>query len=349
MESLKTGLLATDQKDAGGNGSEQGICGNGCEHGACGGHGHSHSLGHTHGNGASRNSGCQTHTDIQYSLAQSVQWLNAHDPAECRSQGHLQWDLEEACCDHSVLNGSTNVLVLVRAKELITMSYVNTLLAITAVLYISVNIVCTILNSFDNDCDPNSPSCSRATTPQLFHNLEFWFTFIFNVIDLFALSYSPRKLSNQYSNPIILKLIVLVNVGMSFCSCLLVSINLKKFEVPSHELEYLNELTITIFDATILVNLVRGRSNESLWSCGENCVSVVAVSVAGCVATLQLGIYNCIGWTAGGEPRGEQAAHYLEFAFGIVSAGITFWFTMDNKMCAEKRLREIMYGNAYRA
>mmetsp|Transcript_13375 Transcript_13375/g.30547 ORF Transcript_13375/g.30547 Transcript_13375/m.30547 type:complete len:252 (-) Transcript_13375:139-894(-) len=251
MESLKTGLLATDQKDAGGNGSEQGICGNGCEHGACGGHGHSHSLGHTHGNGASRNSGCQTHTDIQYSLAQSVQWLNAHDPAECRSQGHLQWDLEEACCDHSVLNGSTNVLVLVRAKELITMSYVNTLLAITA--------------------------------------------------------------------------------------------------VPSHELEYLNELTITIFDATILVNLVRGRSNESLWSCGENCVSVVAVSVAGCVATLQLGIYNCIGWTAGGEPRGEQAAHYLEFAFGIVSAGITFWFTMDNKMCAEKRLREIMYGNAYRA
>ena len=132
---------------------------------------------------------------------------------------------------------------------------------------------------------------------------------------------------------------------MSFCSFVLIIINLEKFEVLAHELEYLNELTITIFDATILLALVSGRSHEANRCCDpKKRASLIAVLAALSVASVQLAVYNFSGWTADGDSKGEQAAHYLEFTFGGVSAFITFWFTMDNRMCADERLREIMYG-----
>ena len=143
------------------------------------------------------------------------------------------------------------------------MARFNTVLSIAAVLYLGVNIVGVILNSYDNDCDPTSPGCSPATTPQIFHNIEFWSSFLFNIVDLLAISYSPRGLSTQYANPIFLKMVVLMNVGLSFFSALLVAINLEKFEVPSHEVEYVNELTICIFDAMIFFSLVRGRVHDA--------------------------------------------------------------------------------------
>jgi len=338
-------------------------------HGHGGGHGHGHGHGHAAAQTAMQAHGsdcCCTHSDAapsqsyrpngwpDHSTAQgggsglswkdSMDWLRMHDPAECTTSNHLGADCEIARCDHSELTSTTNVIVMVRASELIAMSRVNSILAITAVLYIAVNLVCTILNSYDNDCDRSLPDCSPATTPQLFHNLEFWATFVFNTVDVFALSYSPKNLSNQYGNPTLLKIVVLFNVGMSFLACMLVAINLEKFEVLAHELEYTNELTITIFDATILLNLVRGRSHKSSDKSKANFLSALGLAVIAMVGVAQIVIYNCSGWTADGDSKGEQTAHYLEFAFGTASAGITFWFTMDNKMSADQRLRQIMYS-----
>eukprot|EP00501_MAST-03F_sp_TOSAG23-6_P000689 GSMAST32.ASY1.ANO1.716.1 assembled CDS len=193
------------------------------------------------------------------------------------------------------------------------MASVNTLLAIISLLYIVVNVACAILNCFNNDCDPTELDCSPATTPFTFHALEFGATFVFNTVDVFALSYAPMTLSNQYRNPTLLKLVVLFNVCVSALAFLLVLINLHKFEIFSHELEYSNEVTIAIFDAIILLNLLEA---------------------------IQLSIYNFSGWKDG---KSNVPAHFLEFFFGVVSAGITFWFTMDNKIVAEKRLRDIMY------
>mmetsp|Transcript_87383 Transcript_87383/g.282325 ORF Transcript_87383/g.282325 Transcript_87383/m.282325 type:complete len:379 (+) Transcript_87383:57-1193(+) len=333
--------------------------GHGCGHGHGHVHGHLHDDGHTHDrdnihmpcDGAHRSgppgcSGGQPRSDDcpVGSFAQSMQWLSVHDPAECRSvRPCMPFDCEQARCDHSQLNTTTNMLVLLRANELVTMSRVNTFLAMISVFYVAVTLVCAILNSYDNDCDPGSEGCSPATTPQTFHNLEFGATFVFNTVDVFALSYSPRTLSNQYHNPTLLKLLVLFNVCLSLASFLLVAINLEKFEVLSHELEYTNEVTMTIFDMAILINLARGRTHETRCCRGDNCMFCITVLVAGCVAGVQLGVYNLSGWTADGDSKGEQAAHYLEFMFGCVSAGITFWFTMDNKFCAEQRLRHIMY------
>lgn len=309
------------------------------------GHGHCHTHGHgSHSHGADAPALAPGEPTMAASFSHSVAWLRAHDPAECPVDCALTdlADCAEARCDHSRLKESTNVIVLVRAHELTTMSRVNTMMAFLAVLYVSVNVVGCILNSYENDCDPTAPSCSPATTPQVFHNLEFWSTSIFNVVNLVALNFSPKNLSNQYENPMFLKLVVLLNVGMSFSSSVLVSINLEKFEVLSHELEYFNELTVAIFDITILLTLMRGRSHIA--SHDGNRLSVITLVGAVCVAVVQLGIYNLSGWTADGDSKGETAAHYLEFAFGIVSGGITFWFTMDNKMCADKRLGAIMYG-----
>lgn len=279
-----------------------------------------------------------------------MNWFRAHDPAECP---HHMFNMgeadqcEEARCDHASLNTTMNVIIIVRANELTTMSRVNTGLAFASVVYIAINILGMVLNSYDNTCNVKlDASCSPATTPLLFHNLEFWSTTLFNTVDLLALSYSPKKLSNQYEHPHLLKLIVLFNVGMSTFSSMLVSINLEKFEILSHEIEYLNELTVAIFDITILMPLIRGRAhgNAQLGSTGYSII--ITLVVASCVAVVQLGVYNFSGWTADGDSKGEVPAHYLEFLFGAVSSGITFWFTMDNRMSADKRLRAIMYGDA---
>merc|ERR1719217_1665452 len=70
----------------------------------------------------------------------------------------------------------------------------------------------------------------------------------------------------------------------------------------------------------------------------------IAAFVGGLVSFVQLGIYNLSGWTPTGDSKGEQAAHYLEFSFGIISALITFWFAIDNKLLADGRLAELMYA-----
>jgi len=314
-----------------------------------GGHGCSNADGHSHGVGR------QVSPEVweaPQSLSQSVKWLRAHDPAECPSHDHVvncgtcQSHCEMARCDHSELNVSTNIIVLARVNELTTMSRVNTLLALIAVLYIAMNIIGFILNSYDNSCKPSAdPLCSPATSPQTFHNLEFWSAFVFNTVDLLALSYSPKKLSNQYDNPTTLKLIVLFNVGLSFCACMLVSINVEKFEILAHEMEYLNELTVSIFDVTILLSLIQGRAHRSDDTGIDQKLSMLSMCVATLIAVTQLGIYNFSGWTSSGDSKGETLSHKLEFSFGLISSVITFWFTMDNRMSADQRLRSIMYAS----
>lgn len=338
-------------------------CGNGREDSAfnkCGdwpchghGHGHVHDGGHggVHGgahsgaHGSARAPLAWTSSNgAAGTLQQSIKWLNAHDPVDCSCQHHEVLDCEIASCDHSRLNASGNVLVLMRGTELMSMARMNTFLAVVSIFYMALNLVGALLNVY-NGCDLGTAGCSPATTPQIFHNLEFGATFIFNTVDVFALSYSPKTLSNQYENPTLLKLLVLFNVCISGVCFLLVAINLERFEILSHELEYSNELTVIAFDVVIFINLLRGRSHKSRWFYERTGVAWITALAAGSVAVAQLGIYNLSGWAADGCSRGEQNAHYLEFTFNCVSAGITFWFTMDNKICAERRLREIMYGN----
>jgi hypothetical protein len=86
------------------------------------------------------------------------------------------------------LKSTTNVLVLARLQQLESMSTVNFFLALLCVVYIAVNITCIILNGYDNDLWPDAGVVSKA----LFHNLEFWATFVFSCAEVVALAYSPK-------------------------------------------------------------------------------------------------------------------------------------------------------------
>lgn len=237
------------------------------------------------------------------------------------------------------LGCTSNVLFLARASELATMSWVNMMLCIASVMYVGVNAVCVVLNYYIDKCKHHQ--CTPPATDKTFHNMEFIATFLFNVADLLALSYSPKKLSNAYSNPLVLKMIVYINVLCSFTSALLVYVSLEKFETVSHELEYGNELTLAVFDLLILWTLLRGMSGR-LRDCATQCNTIFCIMLAVIIAVIQLGLYNFMGWTADGDSKGETTAHYFEFMFEILSASITFWFTLDNKFMADSALSELM-------
>ena len=46
-----------------------------------------------------------------------------------------------------------------------------------------------------------------------------------------------------------------------------------------------------------------------------------------------------------GEHNGEVPAHYLEFAFEMLSAIVTFWFCMDNKLRCDTMRLDIMLAD----
>jgi len=240
---------------------------------------------------------------------------------------------EEAREQVSQLGCTSNVLFGARTNELATMSSVNMILSISSVMYVGVNIVCIILNAH------------LIVTDSIFHNLEFVSTFLFNITDLLALSYSPKKFSNQYSNPLILKMMVYINILCSWTSCLLVLVDLEAFETRAHELEYCNELTLAVFNFVILFSLMRSGQDKQKGESDRQCSSLIAIVLAFAIAAIQLGIYNLMGWTADGDSKGETLAHYFEFMFGILSASITFWFTMDNKLNADKQMFELMHSH----
>jgi len=239
------------------------------------------------------------------------------------------------------LKESTNVLLLSRLAELKFMSFVNVSIAIATIVYIGVNITCIILNGYDNDDWPVKGAVSKA----FFHNLEFWATFIFSILEVFALVYSPKPLGAIYQNTLLLKLVIFVNIVISFLGAMLVAVNLEKFEVPAHEMEYSNELTMALFDLIILVSLIRSKSGARITSQGSNATNAVIICIAILVAIVQLAVYNGMGVDPDGERPGEQAAHYCEFGFEILSASVTFWFCMDNKICADEQVLLIMLSD----
>eukprot|EP00419_Tripos_fusus_P009185 CAMPEP_0172661642 /NCGR_PEP_ID=MMETSP1074-20121228/4831_1 /TAXON_ID=2916 /ORGANISM="Ceratium fusus, Strain PA161109" /LENGTH=247 /DNA_ID=CAMNT_0013477441 /DNA_START=67 /DNA_END=810 /DNA_ORIENTATION=+ len=238
--------------------------------------------------------------------------------------------MEEALVIQKVPKESLQIAVaLVEVSSLKSRSSVNFLLALAAVVYMAVNVVCYAINYFD----PDDPTVA-VTSPLTFHLLEFWATFFFNVVEVLALIYSSRTLNKITASPTFLKLIFFLNVASSFIAALLVSINLEKFETVSHELEYANELIMATIDLILLGSLLTRRcqgGRVGIVQVRTTCGVVIAVAIA----IIQLFVYN-------GLTDGEQLAHYFEFTFEVLSAGITFWFTMDSKFLADATMRELL-------
>merc|ERR1712054_550212 len=91
----------------------------------------------------------------------------------------------------------------------------------------------------------------------------------------------------------------------------------------------------------LLTSLI--RANRGKPKLGGDILSTAGmVAISAIIAIVQISIYNGMGETEDGDKVGEKPAHYCEFSFEIISALITFWFCMDNKLVADEKIRQIV-------
>ena len=228
----------------------------------------------------------------------------------------------------------------------------NFLLALLCLIYCAINATLIYVNYTNYHAPSDHP---LPVSDYTYHLIEFWGTFGFALVECASLVIStPKSLLQIYYNPIMLKLLLFFNIVATLVPALLVTLNLEEFEILSHEVEYLNELTMTFVDLVLAYSLFGGddridrKKTTPLSEEDEKQNNfrnkVIAACISGSVALIQLGVYNGMGKTEDGDMVGEVPAHYLEFVFEIVSSIIAFWFCMDNKFVATKEIGLILYG-----
>ena len=172
----------------------------------------------------------------------------------------------------------------------------------------------------------------EATTPQIFHNIEFSAAWIFAIVQLLAVFYAFDRVAIM-SRPWILKMVVFLNLGGSIVPAVLVYVNVEEFEVPSHEIEYANTIFAALIDVLMAVEII--QSHYHAGKTGHLLMNIAIVLLPVCIALAMLVVYNAMGIDDEGEHRGEAPSHYLEFSFEMVSSLITFSYCMDNKLRAD--------------
>jgi hypothetical protein len=115
------------------------------------------------------------------------------------------------------------------------------------VVYFATNVALLVLNAYPED---------SVVSKMVFHRIEFGATFLYTLDESLALIWAPER---KYRSPKLLKLLIFLSVAISFTGTLLVYINLEEFEVPSHELEYCNEITMALIDMMLVSTLVRNN------------------------------------------------------------------------------------------
>lgn len=219
-------------------------------------------------------------------------------------------------------------------------SSVNFFLGLGGVAFTAISVVLFVLNTFDAVCQTSTP-CFEATDKRTFHLIEFWSAFLFNVLNVFVMVFSEKDVSEQFYYPSIFKVVVLMNVGLSLVCATLVTINTDIFEFPSHQIEYSNELTMAVIETALVYSVVRVKEQSGL----ARVAALVLAATGLVVPILQLALYNGLGFNEGNglpEPRGEVAAHYLEFTFDMVLGCMTAWFAFGNKLKMDAKVKELL-------
>jgi len=174
----------------------------------------------------------------------------------------------------------------------------------------------------------------------LFHRTEFWATFFFACLQVYALVGCPRQLQDVFDRPMMVKVVMVLNVVLTFVPAFLVTASLERFEVLSHEVEYCNEITMAILDFIFIYTLAKHRSIDS----GGQSFQVAATAFTLAVALTQLCIYNFLGGPQGGP--GEQLAHFFEFIFEGISGFISFLFCMNCKLDCDRAVHELVRSSS---
>lgn len=225
--------------------------------------------------------------------------------------------------DDCALNSSSNILLLFRLEDFQRRSKLSFWLALVSLLCCGVNIVLVCLNYTLNNV-PNPPLVSDKT----FHLTEFWSTFLYSLVEAYALVTSPKTMVTICNNTIFLKVLFFFNVVAALVPALLITMDLEYFETTAHEIEYINEFSLSLVSFVLLGSLL-------VFNDGSSFGSIVLVSSSVVVAAVTFCVYN-FGY--------EEYAHYLEFLFNILNCLITFWFCMDNRFVAEMEIGQILFG-----
>uniref|UniRef100_A0A7S1XWR6 Uncharacterized protein n=1 Tax=Phaeomonas parva TaxID=124430 RepID=A0A7S1XWR6_9STRA len=236
----------------------------------------------------------------------------------------VRWKEPEA---ERVAVGTQQVLLEYHLSSLRTKSTANYIIAILCLTYIGVNLTCLVINSLSEE--------KREEFELPFHLLEFWATFLFAVLEVCALAVSPQPITSVYGNPLLLKAVMFANVTVSFVPAALVTFSLETFEIPAHQVEYSNEITMSFVDLVLLFSILKSKDALGAKDFFLDS-STIMVGLASIIAIVQLSIYNFIK----GED-GEQIAHFFEFIFEMISAGITFWFAVDSKIMCDRKIANI--------
>jgi hypothetical protein len=224
------------------------------------------------------------------------------------------------------MNETTNVLVQYQLLDLSKRSETNFWLALICLAVCAINMVLMYLNwVLNNSKKP------VAVENRTFHMIEFWTSFVYAIAEACALVTSPKTMLNIYSKPLILKLLLFFNVVASLVPAILITLDTEYFERTAHELEFINEFTISFITLILLVSLLKQDEEGAGFD-----FSPVVLGLLGCgVAATTFTVYNL---------SMEEYAHYLEFAFNIATSMVTFWFCMDNRFVAEMEAGQILYG-----
>jgi len=252
---------------------------------------------------------------------------------------------ESKVCEHcQPLRHETNVLVLARLTALQKLADINLGLALASILYFAVSIVLLVV-SINQMVGPEQ----HLVDGGVYHLLDFGTVFLFSIVEVLTLLYSPER---RFTSPTLLRILMFFSVCSTFVGLLFIALNRSAFEVMAHNIDYLNDFTVALVDSLLVSTVIRspashpGRDLAARGKlCGNSYGRLIAIGATFVPITLsfgQIAIYNGLGVDARGHLLGERPAHVLEFIFDGVGAAINFWFCLDSKSLAEELTRQIM-------
>lgn len=256
----------------------------------------------------------------------------------------MQWaePVYRAHCEHcQPLRSDTNVLVLARLTLLHKLSDVNLCLSLLSIIFFSVNLVLLVVTYRSIEYG------EKLVDGDVFHRLDFGSAFLFALVEVLTLVYSPER---RFTNPLLLKVLMFANVCSTFTGLLFMWLNRGAFETLAHNIDYCNELSMALIDALLVSTIVLQKSSGdaperrccNLLTQQPRLAVVAATFFPIVISGCQLLIYNGFGVDARGHVLGELAAHVLEFVFNTVGATINFWFCLDSKFLADTLASQIM-------
>lgn len=237
----------------------------------------------------------QSETSLRARARKSVP--SSHAPGTSITTKHFDTETF-LCCPVKPSSRLAPVFIQDRLQRLHLLSRKNFVLSILCLVVVASNIVTFILNFLamtpldvvQNDGDPAAEADASAETGVIlfwgaeakkmeretimdkvglerpFHLFEFWMSFLFAVLEVFIIVYSPRSVSDIYSRPTVLKGIIFVNIVFAFVPPMLISFSLELYETLSHEIEYTNGLLVSFLDVVLALRLHAARERSSVGS-----------------------------------------------------------------------------------